>query len=35
MSDFEILAIAIGWTITCMLSFIVGYLTRKAEEGET
>ena len=32
MSDFEILAIGIGWTITCILSFIVGYLTRKSED---
>lgn len=34
MSSIEIFAIAIGWTATCILSFIVGYLTRKVEEED-
>lgn len=34
MNDIEIVAVGIGWFVSCGLSFVVGYLTRKAEEGE-
>ena len=32
MADLEIVAIGITWALTCVLSFVVGYLTAKAEE---
>ena len=29
------IVIAIGWLITCVLSWFIGYLTAKAESEET
>jgi len=34
MSNFETAVICTGWAATCVLSWMIGYLTGKAEEGE-
>ena len=35
MSDFEIIVLCVGWMLTCVLCYLLGYKTAKAEEGET
>lgn len=34
MSDFEIVVLCIGWMLTCILCFILGYKIAKLEDEE-